>query len=446
MADTLQVDMMAEARNAQWSADAFLGPGAIKAVAPAKVNLFLGVGEQRADGYHDVVNVMHALALHDVLYFHRAEGASEVVRDASRLASAGYARDGAAGRSEAENGAPDAAARVQSAAELSPYAAVVGPAENLTVTVTMADKTQAVVRALDIPAAENLVVRALDALARAIDYEAPERIAVQVEKNVPHQAGLGGGSSDAAAALAVAARWWGLAPDAPVLQEVAAGLGADVAFFLQGGCSLLAGAGERAEARLEPAKLPVVLVKPSEGVSTAQAYAQFDAAPQLVPDAMLAQARDATCACDVPLFNNLAPAAEALVSELADVRVWLVEQLAEAEAGASAAALSGASSTQDVAETGSASLADTASKDALVMPGVQETGSALQTGAAAPGDAACALAALPAASRVLLCGSGSCTFGIADSFAQASRIAARASARGWWARATSLSSLKAAAL
>lgn len=414
MADTLQVDMMAEARNAQWSADAFLGPGAIKAVAPAKVNLFLGVGERRADGYHDVVNVMHALALHDVLHFHRS--------------------------------APSEGAPAEAEAEAMPaHMAAVGPAGNLTVSVTMADKTQAVVRALDIPAAENLVVRALDALARAINYEAPEHIAVHIEKNVPHQAGLGGGSSDAAAALAVAARWWGLAPDAPVLHEVAAGLGADVAFFLQGGCSLLAGAGERAEARLEPAKLPVVLVKPSEGVSTAKAYAQFDAAPQLVPDTMLAQVRDATRACDVPLLNTLAPAAEALVPELAEVRAWLAEQLTEAEAGASAAAPSDAPNSQDVAKSDTASLMGIGSKDALAVPGVQEAGSVAQTGAA-PIVAPCALAALPAASRVLLCGSGSCTFGIADSFAQASRIAARASARGWWARATSLSSLKAAAL
>ena len=54
--------------------------------------------------------------------------------------------------------------------------------------------------------------------------------------------------------------------------------------------------------------------------------------------------------------------------------------------------------------------------------------------------------AADAASRVLLCGSGSCTFALADSFAQASRIAAQASAQGWWARATTLSSLKAASL
>ena len=364
--ESLEIDMMAEARNAQWSADAFLGPGALKAVAPAKVNLFLGVGERRDDGYHQVVNVMHALALHDVLYFHRSE-----------LAGDAGAEAGAAG--------VDGALRAEA---LLAHMALVGPADNLLVSVTAVDKTQAVVRAFDIPAAENLVVRALDALARAAGRDACEQITVHIEKNVPHQAGLGGGSADAAAALVAAARLWGLPADDPTLRDVAAGLGADVAFFLDGGCALLEGAGEQLAARLEPLRTPVVLVKPEVGVSTAQAYARFDEAPQPVPADALAQVRNAQRAADIPLFNNLAPAAEALAPELADVRAWLEAALRE-----------------DAAE------------------GAED-----------------------AASRVLLCGSGSCTFALADSFAQASRIAAQASAQGWWARATTLSSLKAASL
>lgn len=346
--ETLQVDMMAEARNAQWSAEAFLGPGALRAVAPAKVNLFLGVGARRADGYHDVVNVMHALALHDVLHVHRS-----------------------AEPWEAE-------------VELPAHQAVAGPAGNLLISVATADKTRAVVRALDIPAAENLAVRALDALARAIGYDARERIAVHIEKQVPVQAGLGGGSSDAAAMLVAAACLWGLSADDPALHDVAAGLGADVAFFLQGGCARLTGAGERLEAQLEPMKQSVVLVKPPVGVSTAQAYARFDADPQPVPADLLARAEGAACASDVPLFNNLAPAAEALAPELVAVRDWLRASAAEEMSGCEP--------------------------------------------------------------QVLLCGSGSCTFALTDTFAQASRIAARAAAQGWWARATTLSPLKAAAL
>ncbi|WP_165062662.1 4-(cytidine 5'-diphospho)-2-C-methyl-D-erythritol kinase [Adlercreutzia sp. ZJ154] len=351
--ETLTVDMMAEARNAQWSADTFLGPGALKVIAPAKVNLFLAVGRHRGDGYHDVVNVMHALALHDVLYFHR---------NAQSWC------------------APE---------KLPSHMAAVGPANNLLVNITTADKTQAAIRALDVPASENLVTRALAKLAHAIDYKTFESISIHIEKNIPHQAGLGGGSSDAAAALVAAANMWGLPSDAPVLYEVASSLGADVAFFLQGGCALLSGAGECLKSRLQPAKTPIVLAKPHAGVSTAQAYARFDEDAQFAPSDLLAQVESAKLASEVPLYNNLSSAAEFLVPELVSVREKLEEYLAG-----------------DIS-------------------------------AAAP-SAVC--------NQVLLCGSGSCTFAITDSFSQASRIAAEARTNGWWARATTLSSLKAAIL
>lgn len=204
---TLKLDMLAEARNAQWSADTFLGPGSIKFAAPAKVNLFLAVGEKRSDGYHDVVNVMHALALHDNVYFQRSAQSFEVPVEE----------------------------------QLPSHIAVVGPAKNILMNVVCADKTQAVAAMLDLPAEQNLVVRAVDALAHAIGYNEPEQMNVHVEKNIPREAGLGGGSADAAAALLAAAHFWGVAPDGPTLREVAEQLGADVAFFLDGGCALLEG-------------------------------------------------------------------------------------------------------------------------------------------------------------------------------------------------------------
>ena len=64
----MEMDMLAEAANAQFRAADFMGAGVVRGIAPAKVNLFLGVGSQRADGFHDVLTVMHALAMHDVLY------------------------------------------------------------------------------------------------------------------------------------------------------------------------------------------------------------------------------------------------------------------------------------------------------------------------------------------------------------------------------------------
>ncbi|WP_251212947.1 4-(cytidine 5'-diphospho)-2-C-methyl-D-erythritol kinase [Adlercreutzia murintestinalis] len=411
--DMLNVDMMAEARNAQLSADELLGPGALKAVAPAKVNLFLGVGTKRPDGYHTLVSVFHALALHDTLHFKRQAADAQVAQvrekvqaveacaaeadaevDASGVdaaeadalaAEADEAEVGEAKVSKAKVSKTDAAkadAPAHAACSLPPQTALVGPAKNLLVTVFSADKTQATVRSLDVPAAQNLVVRAIDALAHCVGYHADEHIVIHIEKNIPTQAGLGGGSADAAATLLAMARFWGVAPDCPTLREVAAGLGADVAFFLEGGCTLMEGTGERLKTHLDPAKLPVVLVRTPEGVSTAQAYARFDENPTSVPADLLAQAEDAADAAQVPLFNNLTPAAESLVPQLAVVRAWLADQLAAA-------------------------------------------------GVADP------------AARVLLCGSGSCTFAIADSFAQASGISAAACAQGWWSRPTTLSRLKA---
>ena len=172
------------------------------------------------------------------------------------------------------------------------------------------------------------------------------------------------------------AKAWGLAADDERVADVARSLGADVAFFLHGGCALLGGVGEVLQRRLETSRRPVVLVKPAEGVSTAEAYKRFDAAPRPVPEEELARDLAATRADDVALANNLAPAAEALLPELSVIRAWLAEQAGE--------------------------------------------------------------------NNVLLSGSGSATFALVDTFAEASRIATAAAARGWWARPTSLSGLRAA--
>lgn len=295
----MSVDMLGAARDAQWSALSFMGPGSLRVMAPAKVNLFLGVGERRADGRHAVTTVMHALALHDTLHVQ--------ARPVAELPKPG---------------------------EPSSSAAVGGPADNLRVAIDVADKGAEGVPA--IPACENIVFRAADALARAAAVDGPWAIDVRLEKAIPHQAGLGGGSSDAAAMLLALASAWGLAADDPRLEEVAAGLGADVAFFLRGGCALLDGAGERFVRGLAPLRGAVLLVKPPAGVSTAAAYAAFDADPAPVPADELARAQSAEDAAAVPLANNLEPAAEALEPALGEVRAW-----AQALPGATGALLCG---------------------------------------------------------------------------------------------------------
>ncbi len=398
---TRKVDMLAAAREAQWSADTFLGPGATKVVAPAKVNLVLGVGDRRDDGFHEVANVMHAVSLHDVLYV-RTEPLAASPLDAYRT----------------EDGTLD----------LPDHLAVVGPEDNILVSVDCSDKTALDAdHALNVPARDNIVCRAVDGLACSLGRAGFERVLIRIEKNIPHQGGLGGGSSDAAAVLtALASRWQLDARDSRVA-EVACTLGSDVAFFLEGGCALFGGAGECFVRSLEPMKLPIVLVKPFVGVSTPAAYRAFDEVPEggcalfggagecfvrslepmklpivlvkpfvgvstpaayrafdevpvPVPADVLAAASCAARAEDVPLFNNLAPAAEGLEPVLVEVREWL----------------------------------------------------AAQTGVAPE--------------KVLLCGSGATTFAVTDSFSTACDIAASAQSRGWWARACTFSSLRAAAV
>ena len=316
---SMKVDMVATARDVQWSADTFLGFGSVKLVAPAKVNLFLGVGERRADGYHDVVNVMQATALHDVLYLN----ATPVVRGGEDERWLNQAQAQAEAQ-EAQLQAQEAQQQESARRELPPHLAIGGPQDNLLVMIDCADKGD--VGALDVPARDNIVFKAVHLLACELGRTAREKVGVRLEKHIPHQGGLGGGSSDAAAALLGAAKLWGIAPDDPVIEQVACRLGSDVAFFLHGGCALFDGAGESFVRALAPRKDAILLIKPQGGVSTAAAYAAFDESFTPIDEALLDQALSAESACDIPLFNNLTSAAESLMPELSEVRQWALAQ------------------------------------------------------------------------------------------------------------------------
>lgn len=320
-----EIDMTATAIATQ-KLDSVERPGWLKVVAPAKVNLFLGIGERRDDGYHAATSVMHALNLHDLVYVRREEAA------------------------------PGAGLRIE--ATLEGRAGLAVP---------------------EISSEQNIAHKAVAALARKTGRDQDETVTVRIVKNIPHEAGLGGGSSDAAAALVGVASLWGIDPYGAQVEEVARELGADVAFFLRGGCGCYDGAGERFVRALPPAKTSVVLVKPQGGVSTGAAYGAFDQGDFALDAAALDALERAEVAADVPLFNNLAGASEELMPELTEVRAWL----------------------------------------------------AAQEGVAS-------------ADGVLLCGSGSCMFALCASFSDAMRIVAEAQKRGWWSRATSLGSIRAA--
>lgn len=236
----------------------------LRVVAPAKVNLFLGVGPVRADGFHEVDTVLHALELADTL--------------------------------------------------------TIEPADELSLTCDPP---------IGIPAEQNLAYRAAVELGRLLGRD--PLVAIRLEKRIPHGAGLGGGSSDAAAVIAGLARLWGIERRDPRCLEAATALGSDVPFFLgEGGAWLMTGRGDEFAHQLPAMSgVPIALVRPERPVPTAAAYAAFDAAPVAAGHADDVQA--ALAASDVPalaaaLSNNLEAASSAVVPAVAEAIAWVRER------------------------------------------------------------------------------------------------------------------------
>jgi 4-diphosphocytidyl-2-C-methyl-D-erythritol kinase len=128
-----------------------------------------------------------------------------------------------------------------------------------------------------VPTQGNLVLRAFSSVRGALVHGMPPLVA-HLDKRIPMAAGLGGGSSDGAAAIEGALVMWraGVAPQ--VHEQIELELGADVPFFARGGeAALVEGRGERVE-RLAPptGELGVLLVTPPIALSTAQVFAHFD--------------------------------------------------------------------------------------------------------------------------------------------------------------------------
>lgn len=187
--------------------------------SPAKVNLYLAVTGRRPDGYHDLVSVAVTLDFGDDL----------------------------------EVEARESAGRERFVLDCDDAAVPRGP--------------------------ENLVLRAAEAFAAAVPgWRGGARF--RLAKRIPPGAGLGGGSSNAVAALRGLNRLAGTALPDEKLEQIAAALGSDCALFVRGGAVLMRGRGERVES-LPPeaaqrlAGRRVVLFKPSFSVSTSWAYGRL---------------------------------------------------------------------------------------------------------------------------------------------------------------------------
>ncbi len=164
--------------------------------------------------------------------------------------------------------------------------------------------------------ADDLVVRAARALQQASGTRLGAHIAI--EKHIPAQAGMGGGSSDAASTLLALNRLWGLNWPLSKLLPLGLTLGADVPFFLGGHNAWVEGIGET----LTPLNIPparFVVLKPSAGLETAKIFRS----PEL---------QRATETATMPLFavdpfgfgrNDLQPVAQALCPEVDQALQWL---------------------------------------------------------------------------------------------------------------------------
>lgn len=241
-----------------------------KIISPAKVNLVLAVGEKQESGFHEVQTIMHSLALHDTLSMRRFndEGSGEGLQ------------------------------------------------------VMLKCESSFTIDPLLIKAEENIAYKAVVELAKALGRTQDETIEMVLNKVIPAEAGLGGGSSNAAAALVGAATLWGVGMEDERVQEVASRLGADVSFFLKGGCARLSGKGDVFEAQLEPRSGFVLLVRPDAGVSTGKAYAAFDEDPVLPSSEYLSSIAALDAAADVSLCNNLEKAACSVTPVVAQVLEW----------------------------------------------------------------------------------------------------------------------------
>jgi len=128
---------------------------------------------------------------------------------------------------------------------------------------------------IDWPIRQDLAVRAHLALREAVGRDLP--VQMKIEKRIPLGAGLGGGSSDAAAMLLACNELHDLRLPIEQMHELAGGLGSDVPFFLRHRSAVVEGFGETIAASGTPPELHLVLCLPEYGCATGEVYRRFDA-------------------------------------------------------------------------------------------------------------------------------------------------------------------------
>jgi 4-diphosphocytidyl-2-C-methyl-D-erythritol kinase len=187
----------------------------------------------------------------------------------------------------------------------------------------------------------NLVIRAARTLGAMAGVRRGARITL--DKRIPVAAGLGGGSSDAAATLVALNRLWGLRWSAERLAELAMGLGMDVPFFLGRGRALATGRGERLEPLPGDGGYALVLANPNFPLSTRESYGRVPAGWQAEPkgtrEVLAALRRRSATQLGTALTNHLEEVVAPAVPAIAQMKAALLA------AGALGAAMSGSGPT-----------------------------------------------------------------------------------------------------
>lgn len=237
--------------------------GAVSVTAPAKINLCLGVGPAREDGFHTLATVYQAIGLYDQVTVSAADDLSVTVRADPRLS----------------------------------------------VDEVPTDET-------------NIAVRAAVLLAK--HHGIDRGVAITIDKGIPVAGGMAGGSADGAASLLACDHLWNLGTAREELLELAAELGSDVPFALVGGTAIGSGRGEVVTPLMTRGEYWWVVLESAVGLSTPAVYREFDlmhevspARPPEIPDELIsALRRHDVEALGSHLSNDLQQAALRLRPEL----------------------------------------------------------------------------------------------------------------------------------
>ncbi|MCZ6794990.1 MAG: 4-(cytidine 5'-diphospho)-2-C-methyl-D-erythritol kinase [Planctomycetota bacterium] len=249
-------------------------PDGLRVRTPAKINLYLEVGDVRGDGFHEIDSLLQTVSLHDVLEFRETDDGEISLEEKG-----------------------------------------------------IADRE------------ENLVHRAAVLLRESGLLPAASRRGVRIvlEKRIPQGAGLGGGSSDAAATLVALARLWDVRASVEQLSEIAARLGSDVPFFLRGGTARLRGRGEHVtpwHEVFDHESFHYVVAHPGVHVPTGKVYESLDRRRQGGFTLTVSSPLDSMTSADIVsrfargevFYNRLEDVTCSLYPELGDVSSRMKEE------------------------------------------------------------------------------------------------------------------------